>query len=212
MKMQDLNNGYGVYFNGKNIPDGVIAGMNAQKLSGPSWTIAATNAKSSITNFQIVNATNGLEILSDSILVQKMRFDKITGTGILVSNKRITVDSCVFDSLSIGVLPATNAIHTVLSGNIFNGTKQGILAANIDSLVVRTSTFNNGVSSGIDIDGATHAEISDNKFNSNQAFAKSIFWNNSKGSIDGNIFTAHFCRQSRFCFKYYTDTYSKQYI
>jgi hypothetical protein len=191
MKMQDLNNGYGVYFSGKNIPDGVIAGMNAQKLSGTSWTIAATNAKSSITNFQIVNASNGLEVLSDSILVQKIRFDKITGTGLLVSNKRNIVDSCVFDSLSIGVQPSSNAVFTVLSGNTFNSTTQGILAANIDSLVVRTSTFNNGVSTGIDINGATHAEIANNRFNSNQAFAKSIRWNNSKGSIQGNTFTAH---------------------
>jgi Nitrous oxidase accessory protein len=190
-KMLDLNNGYGVYFNGKNIPDGVVAGMNAQKLSGASWTIAATNAKSTIANFQIVNASDGLEVLSDSILLQKMRFDKITGTGILVSNKRIIVDSCVFDSLSIGVVPAANAIHTVLSGNTFNGAKQGVLAVNTDSLTIQKNTFNNnGVSTGIDINGSTHAAIFTNSFNSKYALAKSITWDNSKGVIEDNIFTA----------------------
>ncbi|WP_157446848.1 right-handed parallel beta-helix repeat-containing protein [Cytophaga aurantiaca] len=192
MKMQDLNNAYGVNFSGKNIPDGVIAGMNAQKMTGTSWTIAATNAKSSITNFQIVNASNGLEVLSDSILVQKMRFDKIYGTGILVSNKKIVVDSCVFDSLRIGIFPASNALRSTFSGNTFNATNQGILAANVDSLIIRTSTFNNGVFIGIDINGSTHADISANRFNSNQSLAKSIVWNNSKGSIQGNTFTAHF--------------------
>ncbi len=191
-KMQDLNNGYGVYFNGKNIPDGVVAGMNAQKLAGASWTIASTNAASSITNFRIVNASTGLEVLSDSILVQKIRFDEITETGVLVSNKRIVVDSCVFDTLAIGIKPLPNAVGAVFSNNTFTATIQGILAVNTDSVSIRTNTFNNRVSTGVDINGSTHAEISGNKFNSNKLLAKSITWNNSKGTISGNTVTAHF--------------------
>ena len=191
-KMQDLNNGYGVYFSGKNIPDGVIAGMNAQKMPGASWTIASANAASSITNFRIVQASTGLEVLSDSILVQKLRFDEITETGVLVSNKRIVVDSCVFDTLAIGIKPLSNAVGAVFSNNTFNATKQGILDVNTDSVSIRTNTFNNPVGTGVDINGSTHAEISGNRFNSNKALAKSITWNNSKGSIEGNTFTAHF--------------------
>jgi parallel beta-helix repeat protein len=192
MKMQDLNNGYGVQFDGKNIPDGVIAGMNAFKKYSPAWTIAETNAKSTLSNFQITNAANGLVILSDSIVVEKMRFDKITQTGISVSNKRVIIDSCVFDSLAVGIKPASNALATVLSGNTFNQTTTAIAAETIDSLQIRTSTFNTGVRTGIDMKNATGAAIESNTFKSNTATSKAIVWDNSKGLIDGNSFTAHF--------------------
>ena len=192
MKMQDLNNGYGVNFNGKNIPDGVIAGMNAQKkIAGASWTIAATNAKSTIANFRVVNASDGLEVLSDSIFVKKMRFDVITGTSVLLSNKRNVVDSCVFDSVTVGIRLASNAFKTTLSGNTFNFAATGIFATSLDSLTVKSNTFNNTGSTGINIGLSTHALILSNTFNSKTATSKSILWNNSKGLVIGNNFVAN---------------------
>jgi|GEM_PF-3083384 len=190
MKMQDLNNHYGVYFDGKNIPDGNIASMNAQNMNITSWTIASTNAKSSINNFSIVHAQNGLELLSDSILVNNLEFDRIKGVGILVSNKQNTIQSCVFDSLSIGVQPASNAVKTVLTGNTFNQTTTAVEAANLDSLTVAGNTFNKNVLTGIDISQSTHAAIYANTFNSTISNSKSINWDNSKGLINGNTFTA----------------------
>ena len=190
MKMQDLNNHYGVYFDGKNIPDGNIASMNAQNMNITSWTIASTNAKSSINNFSIVNAQNGLELLSDSILVQNLEFDRIKAVGVLVSNKYNTINSCVFDSLSVGIQPASNAVKTILTGNTFNQTTTGVEVNNVDSLAVAGNTFNKNVFTGIDINQSTHAAIYSNTFNSNIANSQSINWDNTKGIINGNTFTA----------------------
>ncbi len=192
MKLLTLDNKYGVNFDGKNIPDGVIAGMNAQKLASAAWTIAPTNAASTIKQFGITNSKDGLEILSDSILVQKLRFDKITGNGLLVSNKRNMVDSCVFDSVAVGILPSSAAVKTSITRSIFNQTVTGVKAVSADSLMIATSTFNNGVKTGVDISGSTHAAINDNTFNSNVATAKAITWDNTKGNISGNNVNAHF--------------------
>ena len=192
MKLLTLDNRYGVNFDGKNIPDGVIAGMNAQKLASAAWTIASTNAASTIKQFEITNSKDGLEILSDSIQVQKLRFDKITGNGLLVSNKRNVVDSCVFDSVAVGILPSAAAVKTSITRSIFNQTVTGVKAVSTDSLMIATSTFNTGVKTGIDISGSTHAAINDNTFNSNLATAKSITWDNTKGNITGNNVNAHF--------------------
>ncbi|MGN6646219.1 MAG: right-handed parallel beta-helix repeat-containing protein, partial [Cytophaga sp.] len=192
MKLLTLDNKYGVNFDGKNIPDGVIAGMNAQKLTSAAWTIAPTNAASAIKQFEITNSKDGLEILSDSILVQKLRFDKITGNGLLVSNKRNVVDSCVFDSVAVGIVPSSAAVKTSITRSIFNQTVTGVKAVSTDSLMVGTSIFNTGVKTGVDISGSTHAAINDNTFNGNTAAAKFITWDNTKGVISGNTVNAHF--------------------
>lgn len=192
MKMLTLDNRFGVFFNGQNIPDGVIAGMNAQKLSSAAWTISATNAASSITKFEITNSTDGLEVLSDSILVQKLRFDKITATALLASNKRIVIDSCVFDSATVGIKPSSAAVNTKINGNTFNQTTTGVVIQNADSITVSSSTFNTGVNTGIDINQSVAATIESNTFSSSVATSKAITWDNARGSIQGNIISAHF--------------------
>lgn len=192
MKLLALDNHYGVRFDGMNIPDSIIAGMNGQKLASASWTIAPTNAKSSIANFNIVNAQDGLEVLADSILVQKIRFDEIINAGILLSNKYNVVDSCVFDTVAVGIIPSAAAFKSTLSGNTFNSIVVGIKSDNTDSLIISANTFNSGVKTGVDIRNSTRALITSNTFINTASSSKSITWDNTKGLISQNVITAKF--------------------
>ena len=211
MKLQDLDNPYGITFNGRNIPDGVIAGMNGQKMDSTLWTIAAGNGKSSITNFDVLNAQNGIEIKADSISLKNIAFDQLKGTGVLVDNRKNQIDSCVFDTLQVGIHIASGIVFTTCTGNNFINTDTSVVAVSMDSLYMIQNTFSNNVLVGVYANNDTHLNVQENVFNNTKRQSNAIIWDQSSGSLLYNTFNCNdvhnpvwFQNSTNFSIKYNT--------
>lgn len=209
MKLQAIQNPYGVTFNARNITtDNLRGGIDGSKLIIPAdtlWTIERAQGASSFDSLHVENCKNGILVLADSITINGFDFENNSNRAI---SARSNADSLVVSAssfrgtvplslTSVGVALDPGAKFVSLLDNEFGGLQTAVLAISNDTLTVDGNKFGvvlgDTVSSetSLSIQNAVTASVTNNTFVSRSSTNQSLVWDNSTGSVNTNTFAAH---------------------